>query len=326
MSAADTSMVAGRVFVEDWSATYGSPYMISDDTEEEASAQLVEDGEELAFHDGLPDSPAQTLAFVDGVRRGEASLYQRNPKTGSLARGVAGAHACGCVIARRGSRPEFGEFRINRLVVWGSGLHAELPAVSGGWEWKSASVQDPSPDAPLKEIQERMRQEEGRLGEDLAAQGHLVIVDGPLTYVRSRDKPVVGYVKTHYRTLLPPDRHAAIPGLGSGQRSSLFALRERYSCYVRLTQPTPWSGPWAGIVRIEIPQSAGLTSAIELADRVSGAVSRFVGIPHVDPRAPQNLQPVGALESRLRHSLGDIGLAQRAVRESVRLATLGVTV
>ena len=45
---------------------------------------------------------------------------------------------------------------------------------------------------------------------------------------------------------------------------------------------------------------------------------------HRDPRAPQNLQPVGALESRLRHLLGDPGLAYRAVRESVSdLATGG---
>src|SRR4029077_6815898 len=31
------------------------------------------------------------------------------------------------------------------------------------------------------------------------AAGYLTIVDGPLNFVRSRDLPVVGYVKTHHR-------------------------------------------------------------------------------------------------------------------------------
>lgn len=318
--------MSSEVFVEDWAATYGSPYMVTEGDDDTQTGRLVEDGSALGFHDGLPEAPTQTLAFVDGVRRGEASLYQRHPITNVIARGVAGAHACGCVLAGSGCRPEFGEYRISRLVVWGSGLPAHLPEVAGGWKWKSVSVEDPSPDAPLKDIQARMRQEEGRLAEDLANAGHLVIVDGPLTYVRSRDIPVVGYIKTHYRQLLEPDAWARVPELGPAQRTSLFALGEdRYSCYMRLTQPTRWSGPWSGIVRLEIPQSAGRASAIDLADRVAGAVPRYAGVPHVDPRAPQNLQPVGALETRLKHLLGDLGLAQRAVRESVRLATMGVS-
>jgi hypothetical protein len=316
--------VSEQVFVEDWGAMYGSPYMVNEGDEDGPKGQLVEDGASFAIHDGVAGLPTQTLAFVDGVRRGEASLYQRHLTSNVIARGVAGAHACGCVIAQAGSRPEFGEVRISRLIVWGSGIQAELPAIAGGWQWKCASVADASPDAPLKDIQARMRQEEGRLAEDLAGEGHLVIVDGPLTYVRSRDIPVVGYVKTHYRTLLEPEDHARIPEIGPAQRSSLFALgADRYSCYMRLTRPTPWSGPWAGIVRLEIPQSSGLAAAIDLADRVAGAIPRFAGVPHVDPRAPQNLQPVGALEARLKHMLGDPGLAQRAVREAVRLISIG---
>jgi hypothetical protein len=313
-----------RIFVEDWASPFGSPYMVKDVDDDEGQAELVEDGGELVMHDGVALALTQTLAFVDGVRRVEASLYQRHPTANGIARGLAGAHACGAVIAGPDGPPEFGEMRINRLVVWGSGLTADLPEVAGGWRWKSESIADSEPDAPLKEIQKRMREAEGILAEDLARHGHLVIVDGPLHYIRSRDLPVVGYVKTHWRTLLEPTAHARIPELLPGQRCSLFSLRERYSCYLRLTQPTPWSGPWAGIVRLEIPESAGLMAAKDLADRVAGAIPRFAGVPHVDPRAPQNLQPVGALESLLKHQLGDIGLAQRAVREAVRITTMGV--
>ena len=54
------------------------------------------------------------------------------------------------------------------------------------------------------------------------------------------------------------------------------------------------------------------------------SVPRFAGVPHRDPRAPQNLQPIGALETHLRHLLGHPGLATRAVREAVA-ALVGAT-
>ncbi len=37
---------------------------------------------------------------------------------------------------------------------------------------------------------------------------------------------------------------------------------------------------------------------------ITGLLPRFAGVRHRDPRAPQNLQPVGALEKHLRHLLG----------------------
>jgi hypothetical protein len=210
------------------------------------------------------------------------------------------------------------EVRVRRLVLWGSGVVAELPPIRGGWEWNAVSIADPNPDAPLRELQTRMRKEEGRLAESLCKDGYVAIIDGPLNFVRSRDLPIVGYVKSHHRALLDPEQHARIPRLGASERSSLFRLGEdRYSCYLRLISPGPIAGPWSGIVRLEIPQSAGLKTAIEVADQVAGILPRFAGIPHRDPRAPQNLQPIGALEKHLRHLLGNAGLAVRAVREAV---------
>jgi hypothetical protein len=58
-------------------------------------------------------------------------------------------------------------------------------------------------------------------------------------------------------------------------------------------------------------------AAATVADEVAATIPRYAGVPHRDPRAPQNLQPIGALETHLRHLLGDPGLAYRAVREAV---------
>jgi hypothetical protein len=158
------------VFVEDWGANYGSAYLVTQDDAGSASAELVEDGPDLITHDGVvPVSGDGVIAFVDGVRRGEASLWQED-SAGRSGRGVAGGHACGAVISDSASA-EFGESRVQRMVIWGAGMTGALPAVRGGWSWAVASVGDVHPDAPLKELQIRMRQEEGRLAEDLCAAG-----------------------------------------------------------------------------------------------------------------------------------------------------------
>ena len=81
--------------------------------------------------------------------------------------------------------------------------------------------------------------------------------------------------------------------------------------------PEVHSGPWSGVVRLELPQSAGLRECAERASAVTGLLPRFAGVRHRDPRAPQNLQPVGALEKHLRHLLGSAGYAARAVRDAV---------
>jgi hypothetical protein len=307
------------IHVEDWQGAYGSPYLVLSDDPGAADVRLVEDGDRLARHP--PEVSAgrhRSIAFVDGVRRIEAALYRFDPATGRVARAVAGSHACGAVVADGDGRPAFARERVRRLVICGGDLPFEIPPARGGWEWDTRSIHDDDPDALRAELQTRMRQDEGVLAERLGEEGHLVVVDGPLTYVRSRDQPVIGYVKTHSRALLDPSHHRELPDLRPGERTSLFTLgRDRYSCYLRLVPTGGISGPWAGIVRLEVPQSAGLPASIRVVREAAAILPRYAGVAHRDPRAPQNLQPVGALETRLRHLLGDAGLAYRAVREAV---------
>jgi hypothetical protein len=304
------------VFVEDWPSSYGSPYLVVSEDSPSGGAQLVEDGSDLCAHPGRLPAAAH-VAFVDGVRRVEASLYEVS-EMGGLARGVAGAHACGAVMVVDGQPPSFARVAVTRHVIFGSGVRGELPAIPGGWSWQPSSISDSDPDAPMAELQRRMRQAEAQLAEELCADGWFTVVDGPLSYVRSRDLPVVGYVKTHHRMLLTPAMHAAVPRLlPVGHRTSLFAHADRYSAYLRLVDPDTHAGPWSGIVRLELPQSAGLADVVARANSVAGLLPRFAGIRHRDPRAPQNLQPVSALEKYLRHLLGQADLATRAVRDAV---------
>lgn len=294
-------------------------------------ARLVEDGSDLAIH-GSPvsgdwsatlaasDHGQSGLAFVDGVRRGEAALYQVDRSTGRTVRGLAGAFAAG--IARSVSgRTRFDTVRVERLVIWGSGFSGSLAAAPGGWSWHTVTVPDEAPQAPLLELQARMREAEAVLAERVASEGTLTILDGPLSLTRPRDLPLVGYIKTHHRALLAAEAHGMIPRLGSGERTSLFVLGEdRYSCYLRMAERASWAGPWSGIVRLEIPASLELESAVGVANLLSSVLPSFASAAHRDPRAPQNLVPIGALEKEMRHRLGSAELARRAVREAAREA------
>jgi hypothetical protein len=311
-----------RVFIEDWAASYGSPYLVPVE-QEAADAELIEDGACLESHRGVA-APGTRVAFVDGVRRADAWLYTEDELTGMAGRAIAGTHACGAVVLGEDGRAAFADAIVQRLAIWGNGISASLPPVPGGWTWTTASIADASPDAPLVELQNRMRQAEGRLAEDLAGRDLVVVVDGPLNFIRSRDLPVTGYVKTHHRALLQPEIHRLIPGLETGCRTSIFRLGEdRYSFYLRLADTGPDANPWSGIVRLEIPQSAGLTDATRIATWLAGELPRFAGVRHRDPRAPQNLQPIGALETHLRHLMGHAGLTSRAVREAVAALARG---
>ena len=307
------------IHVEDWQGAYGSPYLVLSDDPGAADVRLVEDGDRLVRHPSVPmPGLHKSVAFVDGVRRIEAALYRFDSETGRMARAVAGSHASGAVVADGASRPAFERERVRRLVICGGDLPFEIPAVRGGWTWDTRSIHHDDPEALRADLQVRMRQDEGILAERLSEEGHLVVVDGPLTYVRSRDQPVIGYVKTHSRALLDPEHHRELPALRPGERTSLFTLgRDRYSCYLRLVPTGGISGPWVGIVRLELPQSAGLPASVRVVQEAAAILPRYAGVAYRDPRAPQNLQPVGTLETRLRHLLGDPGLAYRAVREAV---------
>jgi hypothetical protein len=86
----------------------------------------------------------------------------------------------------------------------------------------------------------------------------------------------------------------------------------RYSWYLRL--PGPTDHPWASVVRCEVPADLGTEAATNLADRVTLTLPRFASHGHKDPRAPQNLYPIGGLERALRRRLGDQGLLYRSLR------------
>lgn len=309
------------IYVEDWGAGFGSPYHVDDESDDKIEGVLIEDGDRFVSHVGVETDLPDTLAFVDGIRRAEAWLTTVG-EDGQNARGLAGAFAVGAVRARPGRRASFECEHVQRLVVWGSGANVPMPEATGGWRWDVASIDDTDPDAPLASLQTRMREAERDLSLVLAAEGALIILDGPLNFVLGRDARVSGYVKTHHRRFLAAEAHARVPQIGLAERTSLFSIGERYSCYTRIADPARHGPAWSGIVRLDLAGEAGIEDAKRLADTLAVRLPRFAGVRHCDPRAPQNLQPIGALESHLRHLMGDVALATRAVRDAASARSL----
>ena len=304
--------------VEPFDASYGAAFRADEEDEHTVECRVVEDDGDFRIHRPDDAGPPLRLCFVDGVRRTEAHLTHTKPE-GETITGLAGAWGAGAVLIDRDGPAEIGHVEIGRAVILSGGERVRLRPHPGGWRWTSLSVESEEPHTVPQHLQRLMRDTEAEIADRLVAEGWMVVFDGPLHGIRRRrTTPVVGYVKTHHRRTLALEHWQRVPRLAVGERTSLFAMSDdRYACYIRVGDPGPWAGPWAGIARVEVPASSGSGQAIATVDRAARWLPGFASAPHRDARAPVNLAPVARLEQHLHHLLGDPRLALRAVREAV---------
>lgn len=312
-----------RLYVEEWSPEYGA----SVDTDESlapSEGQIdtrVEVGGEWSPIDGHDDGfPA--VAFVDGIRRVDARLTIDDPETGPTP-GICGSFAAGAAVWRREPpRSDIESVKVVRLAIFTGGADAEIPSLSHGLSYSSESVGGSDPGLLISHFHTQMRRTEAEIALDLARAGFFVVADGPISELAAES--VVGYIKSHRVSYLPPEVMPIIGRLEPGQRTPLFGMPSyrRYSWYLRLTRPAGGHS-WSGVVRCEAPGSLPLAQTRVLANRTAALLPMFRSEPHVDPRAPQNLVPIGALERQLRSRLGDRHLIYRALRAGTMGAPAG---
>jgi hypothetical protein len=180
--------------------------------------------------------------------------------------------------------------------------------------YATTTTADTDPAALVRLLHTKMRSAEGHVASELAAD-HFVVADGPLNELAPL--PVVGSIKSHRVTYLPPELNVVVGSLGPAQRTPLFTIAEyrRYSWYVRLAD-VAGGHAWSGVIRCEASGQLPIAEVIAIADRTAAILPLVASEPHLDPRAPQNLVPIAALERRLRHLMGDRALVYRALREA----------
>ncbi len=294
--------------VEPWAPEYGTS---REGDLEEASA-VPEVDVEVPAVDWAPLAPqvdsAESVLFVDGVRRVDANVWIAQgggvPALGLCAGFAAGAVCCGSkaeVVAAEVRRGLFTAAADAEPIVT-THAHYEVRATAG---------------STAEELWLGLQQRMGELEQEVAAGydgADLIVVDGPLTG-RQHIPGAVGYVKTHRVHYLPPALRPVLGRLVAGERTPLFLTTtswSRYSWYVRL--PGPAEHELAAVVRCEASADLPPDEAARLADRVTATLPRFASFAHKEPRAPQNLYPIGGLERLLRRRLGDPALMYRGLR------------
>ncbi|MGE0730817.1 MAG: hypothetical protein AB7O92_19770 [Acidimicrobiia bacterium] len=317
----NTTRPMGRLCVEAWSPDYGAPLEDGGQGDEPVDVDLAV---ELPVERWRPIRPApvdrSTVAFVDGVRRIDASLLW-STDDGQYHPGLAASVAAGVVTCN--GRAEISRLEIDRVVL----LPVEVPTVRTRhglvWRYRPTRSRRDDPGQLSIELQQVMADLEVGVAEGAAVTAEaagdelaMVVIDGPIRR-REQVRNAVGHIKTHHHRYLPPAAVGVIAELEPGERTPLFAIGggfPRLSWYLRL--PCSREHAWSGVVRNEIAV-APVEAAQALADRAAATLPRFASRAARDPRAPQNLTPVGGLESRLRHRLGEPTLLYRALRDAL---------
>ncbi len=270
-----------------------------------------------------PCDVPQAIAFVDGVRRVDARLVVERTHgdaasdASGWSYGLFGSFAVGAAFVRRNAFAVFGEPRVSRLLVTSVPWPRDV-RVAPGVTFRPVLAKDADPDAPLRAFQLEMRANEAAVAREVERDTELVVVDGPLTFDAANAAPALGFVKRIQNVYIGKETRV-LASLRRGERSPLFAIRgtKRFpvlSWFLRIGTPVAGESELTGLVRVEVSERVGLAEARRLADVAAKVLPSLIPGRGRDPRAPQNLLPIGALESHLRRCMGDGRLVRRHVQ------------
>ena len=336
------------VRLDGWDVDYGgevrADFATMSAEEESVDLDVEHDAAGWAPITPAPPPDEQRIVFIDGVRRLDARVLAR--RGDAMCYGAFGSYGAGAVVADPGEPARFAGAIVGRRLIFGSGQSPEASVSLGAsLEYLPLATPDPEPDGPLEALQVVMRQAEAVLSRDAGSWGPnsgrgaaLVICDGPLqelsgadtsedalratTAERRKPAALVGLIKRVFKLYLPLTHRGVLRELGLGQRTPVFCIgaadaRARYSWFLRLGTPTVAESDLTGLVRMEVSASCDVDVARRLADDTASRLPAFVPSRARDPRAPQNLLPIGALEQHLRHQLGDARLIRRKIAQLI---------
>lgn len=319
-----------RIALDPWGSDYASQFAVPSEVDDDLSVQALEERIEERPWAPVPRRavplPAMT-AVVDGVMRSDASAMVMEGDRRALA--LFGCYATGAVVIN--SRVEVVQQGVVRLFIaggnWSEPQNIYVSANdTASLCYQGQSSQADTYDSLREDLMKAMRQSEARVAESLPAEDSLILADGNLTFNRDSSS-VVGVIKTIHRMYLSAKKAAILERLCPGERTPLFRIvggrkgdaYNVFTCYLRLSQPQLIELPFAGVVRLEVKEKLGPQRAVALLEQAAVQVCALASRAPKDPRAPQNLIPVGGLERHLRHRLGDAQLVLRRIKNTLRM-------
>jgi uncharacterized protein len=313
--------------LEPWRTDYEPPIQLIEDLSPSQSDvdPTVETEDWECFQ---PDQPLQLptrLIFIDGRRRIDASLVGGSGNT--VAYGVFGTIAVGAVVVDRTiPHANCTQITIRRVLGFGGEQQAVLTRIPCPLGSKAELVYEPAkpsidntPAVRGLIVQNAMLAAEEQLVSQQTNDTHtLVIRDGRLSHKSANF--VLGYVKTMQKNYLSEKYAAMLWQLSPQTRSPIFLIKEqnrpRYSWYIKSGDGSAKKShhDLHGIVRLELSSEISLEAAKEIANQTSYLIPQYASHPSRDPRAPQNLTPVGALERKLGRRMGNAALITRRLQ------------
>jgi hypothetical protein len=280
-----------------------------------------------------PELPNQIL-FIDGRLRIDANFLGR--RDDEILYGAFATISVGAVLVDRSiKKAKCVATEVTRIIALGGNLTppvTEIPCpVSGRGDLKydrCLTNETNQPDTPSQIVQTAMLEEESRianalsLNKEIITGNALIVRDGPLLYYQTPYE-TIGYVKTMGKAYLKGDNAKVLRSLKVGERTPIFRISNsngsKLSWYLRsgsqdLNYKKLGYHDLHGIIRIDLDGGLGLVRAKEIADQSTYLIPQYASHPTRDPRAPQNLTPVGALEKELGRRMGSRELIARRLR------------
>jgi uncharacterized protein len=317
-----------RITLDPWGGDPASqitvPYKIdSADTSVLALDDPIEDRPWAPVVPAPPALPTVTVV-VDGVLRSDMTALVAEGEQQALA--LFGSYATGAVVMDH--HAELAHDQVARLFIVGGNQASpdvDVPAGSGRpLRYRGYSAPCDTHEKLWETLITAMCKAEAGMAEALSTPTSLILADGNLTFLGG-SSCVVGVIKSLHRIYLTGRRAAILERLRPRERTPLFRIVsgqrcERYqvlTCYLRLAPPQRIEPACAGLVRLEVKASLGMPHAVVLLEQAAVHVCALASHAPKDPRAPQNLIPLGGLERQLRHKLGDPLLVRRGIARAL---------
>jgi len=257
--------------------------------------------------------------LVDGRQRMDALIADSTGRRALLATVIAGA-----MLRDGGGIRPVGEPLRRHILLHSADLEEPLPQAMQHYRPIRSKKSDTA--SLRSKVTEEMRHLEASLVNEL--EEGLVVVDGqifPGKDAFKRPEWILGYTKTQAATYLGPEEQALLHQLKPLERTPIFSITnyplhrplDVFSWYVRLplNPSTPfYSG--AALLRVETltPEPSRATQLADLSVSLFGAMASS---PARDPRAPQNLVPIGGLEQWLGRHMGQGDVVRRKIIQAL---------
>lgn len=328
--------------LDPWAAEYNTAYYaeVANRTEDQVSLDtaLEQDSDAWQPIQGIPPETAWTdMFFLDGSRRVEARVLLEQDRR-QMAFGAMGTYAIGAVsCCAHFNRPAtfIGDMQVKRICALSSGydrvndprpleLTALAPFQLGHLRYDIVPTEETDADAVVRKLQQEMLAAEKELGVRLAREhpNALIVVDGRRSLV-NYDRNLVGYVKTIHDIKINRAQLDVVQKLEQGERSPIYLVnpgrseQQYFEWFLRLRDPRPWLYSLAGMVRLQAyagnEPAQYLEDTINLANWLSATLPKLASRQHQDPRAPQQLLPIRALEAELRRRMGHPAVLRRRI-------------